>query len=95
MEDQILEAVKKQRLKALNELQARKTVENNEKYIGHVGEVLVEGCDERGEETMLYGKYQNFKMVYFPGNKEHLNRYVTVSVTKSNKNSLLGEMIHA
>jgi len=95
MEDQIPEGVKKQRLKALNELQARKTVENNEKYIGHVGEVLVEGCDERGEETMLYGKYQNFKMVYFPGNKEHLNRYVTVGVTKSNKNSLLGEMIHA
>ncbi len=95
MEDQIPEAVKKQRLKALNELQARKTVENNEKYIGFVGEVLVEGCDERGEETMLYGKYQNFKMVYFPGCKELLNRYVTVKVTKSNKNSLLGEMIDA
>ena len=95
MEDQIPESVKKQRLKALNELQARKTVENNLKYIGHIGEVLVEGCDERGEETMLYGKYQNFKMVYFPGCKELLNRYVTVKVTKANKNSLLGEMIDA
>ena len=79
----------------MNELQARKTVENNLKYIGHIGEVLVEGCDERGEETMLYGKYQNFKMVYFPGCKELLNRYVTVKVTKANKNSLLGEMIDA
>lgn len=95
MEDQIPESVKKQRLKALNELQAKKTVENNEKYIGHVGEVLVEGCDERGEETLLYGKYQNFKMVYFPGSKELLNRYVTVKVTKSSKNSLMGEMIDA
>lgn len=95
MEDQIPEPVKKQRLKILNELQARKTVENNQKYIGHIGEVLVEGCDERGEETMLYGKYQNFKMVYFPGSKELLNRYVTVKATKANKNSLLGEMIDA
>ncbi|MBQ1632580.1 MAG: tRNA (N6-isopentenyl adenosine(37)-C2)-methylthiotransferase MiaB [Clostridia bacterium] len=95
MEDQIPETVKKKRLQALNALQARKTVENNEKYIGHIGEVLVEGYDERGEETLLYGKYQNFKMVYFPGCKALLNRYVTVKVTQSNKNSLLGEMIDA
>ena len=95
MEDQIPESVKKQRLSALNTLQAEKTVENNEKYIGHVGEVLVEGCDCRGEATMLYGKYPNFKMVYFPGDPILLNRYVTVKVTKTNKNSLLGEMIHA
>ena len=95
MEDQISEAVKKKRLQSLNTLQARKTVENNEKYIGHVGEVLVEGFDCRGTETMLYGKYQNFKMVYFPGEPDLLNQYVTVKVTKINKNSLLGEMTHA
>ena len=95
MEDQIPESVKKKRLLALNTLQTRKTVENNEKYIGHVGEVLVEGFDCRGAETMLYGKYQNFKMVYFPGEPDLLNRYVTVRVTKINKNSLLGEMTHA
>ena len=95
MENQIPESVKKQRLKALNDLQAKKTVQNNEKYIGHIGEVLVEGCDCRGEETMLYGKYQNFKMVYFPGDPTLLNQYVDVKVTTINKNSLLGEMIHA
>ena len=95
MEDQIPESVKKQRLQALNALQARKTVENNEKYIGHIGEVLVEGFDRRGEETMLFGKYSNFKMVYFPGDAAFLNRYVTVKVTAINKNSLLGEMIDA
>ena len=95
MEEQIPEKVKKDRLYRLNELQARKTVENNEKYVGHVGEVLVEGCDCRGDETMLYGKYQNFKMVYFAGDPSLLNRYVRVKVTQINKNSLLGEMIHA
>ncbi len=95
MEDQVPESVKKRRLRELNELQAKKTVENNAKYIGHIGEVLVEGCDCRGDETMLYGKYQNFKMVYFPGKPEFMNRYVNVRVTKTNKNSLLGEMIDA
>ena len=94
-EDQIPEPVKKRRLQKLNALQARKTVENNDKYIGHVGRVLVEGYDCRREETMLYGKYQNFKMVYFPGSPNLLNRYVTVRVTKTNHNSLLGEMTDA
>lgn len=94
-EDQIPEPVKKRRLMELNALQAKKTIENNEKYIGYVGRVLIEGYDERGEETMLYGKFQNFKMVYFPGDPSLLNQYVTVCVTKTNKNSLLGEMIHA
>lgn len=95
MEDQVPEPVKKRRLRELNELQAKKTVENNAKYVGHVGEVLIEGFDERADVTMLYGKYQNFKMVYFPGDPALLNRYVTVRVTGVNKNSLMGEMIDA
>lgn len=94
-DDQIPETVKKRRLQELNALQARKTVENNLKYIGYIGPVLVEGYDERSEQTMLYGKYPNFKMVYFPGDPRLLNQTVTVRVTKTNKNSMLGEMIHA
>ena len=92
-EDQIPEPVKKRRLHELNELQAKKTVENNRKYLGYQGEVLVEGCDMRQDVAMLYGKYQNFKMVYFPGDPCRMNRYVNVRVMKTNKNSLLGEMI--
>ena len=95
MEDQIPETIKKRRLSELNELQAKKTVENNQKYIGYSGEVLIEGFDTRGSETMLYGKYQNFKMVYFPGQPELMNQYVNVRVTGINKNSLIGEMINA
>ncbi len=95
MENQIPESVKKQRLQKLNALQTQKTVENNEKYIGHIGEVLVEGFDCRGDGTMLYGKFQNFKMAFFPGDAAYLNQYVTVKVTTINKNSLLGEMIDA
>ena len=95
MENQIPESVKKRRLMELNALQAQKTIENNGKYIGYTGEVLIEGYDTRGTETMLYGKYQNFKMVYFPGSPDLMNQYVTVKVTKTNKNSLLGEMVDA
>jgi tRNA-2-methylthio-N6-dimethylallyladenosine synthase len=90
-EDQIPEAVKKERLKKLNELQGRKTAENNLKYLGHRGEVLVEGFDRRGE-TILFGKLGVFKMVYFPGDEKLLGTYQTVTVTECARNSLLGRM---
>ena len=91
MEDQIPEAIKKERLKALNELQAKKTAENNQKYLGHRGEVLVEGFDRR-QETILFGKLDTFKMVYFPGDEGLFGTYQTVQVTECARNSLLGRM---
>lgn len=90
-EDQLPEAVKKERLKRLNDLQARKTAENNLKYLGHRGEVLVEGFDRR-QETVLFGKLDTFKMVYFPGDEGLLGSYRTVQVTECARNSLLGRM---
>ena len=88
---QVVEEVKKERLKRLNDLQARKTAENNRKYLGHRGEVLVEGFDRRGE-TILFGKLDTFKMVYFPGDERLLGTYQTVNVTECARNSLLGRM---
>ena len=88
---QVLEEVKKERLKRLNDLQAQKTAENNLKYLGHRGEVLVEGFDRRGE-TILFGKLDTFKMVYFPGDERLLGTYQTVNVTECARNSLLGRM---
>ena len=93
MSDQIPEQVKKQRLQELNALQAKKTVENNSKYIGFEDVLLVEGYDERSGETILHGKFQNFKMVYFPGEKDLMNRYVRVRVLSLKNNSLIGEKI--
>lgn len=92
MDNQIEEAVKKDRLKRLNTLQAKKTVQNNKKYIGFEGEVLVEGYDQR-ESCMLYGKLSNFKMVYFEGDKELLGSFVRVRIKSSKANSLIGEII--
>ncbi len=89
--DQVPEALKKERLKRLNDLQAVKTTENNKKYLGHRREVLVEGFDRRSE-TILFGKLDTFKMVYFPGDEGLLGTYQTVSVTECARNSLLGRM---
>jgi len=89
--DQVPEPVKRERLRVLNDLQERKSRENNEKYLGASGVVHVEDCDTRNE-PVCYGKFSNFKMVYFPGGLELIGQYVRVRVKQVRKNSLSGEM---
>jgi len=93
MIDQIDEAVKKDRLLRLNALQETCTRRSNERYVGHVGEILVEGYDHREEQPLAYGKLSNFKMVYFPGDSDMIGKYVTVKVEKTQKNSLIGKLL--
>lgn len=89
MPDQIPANIKKERLLQLNRLQERQTRKTNERYIGSVGEVLVEGCDRRGE-PMLFGKLSSFKMVYFPGEPDKIGSYMQVCIQKLHNNSLVG-----
>ena len=84
--------VKRERLHRLNELQERKSRENNEKYIGKRGIVHIEDCDTRGEEPVCYGKFSNFKMVYVPAPPEMVGRYVPVRILNVRKNSLTGKL---
>ncbi|MCL2694979.1 MAG: tRNA (N6-isopentenyl adenosine(37)-C2)-methylthiotransferase MiaB, partial [Clostridiales bacterium] len=92
MPDQVPEAVKRERLKRLNELQAEITAASAQKFIGYEGEVLVEGRDGR-DPSLVFGKFGNARMVYFPGNADLIGSYVWVRVTKTRRNSLFGEMI--
>ena len=89
MPDQVPEAVKRERLHRLNELQEKKSRENNERYVGRVGIVHVEDCDTRGE-PVCYGKCSNFKMVYFAGSPDLIGQYIPVRMTSVRKNSLFG-----
>ena len=90
MEDQIPDVVKRERLQRLNELQEKKSRENNEKYVGVTGIVHVEDCDTK-LDPVCYGKFSNFKMVYFPGSPELIGQYVPVTIINVRKNSLFGK----
>lgn len=90
MEDQVPDLIKRERLHRLNELQEKKSRENNEKYIGVTGIVHVEDCDQRNE-PVCYGKFSNFKMVYFSGSPDLIGKYVPVTITNVRKNSLYGK----
>ena len=90
MEEQIPPEVKSERLQRLNELQTRMTEQNNRKYINTMGEVLVEGAGQRDGASVAFGKFSNFKMIYFPGDEHLIGQYVTVCVQSIKGNSLFG-----
>jgi len=41
---------------------------------------------------VCYGKFSNFKMVYFSGTPEQIGQYVPVRITNVRKNSLYGKL---
>ena len=91
MDGQITEEVKKDRLHRLNDVCAALLREQNRKYIGKTGEVLVEGCDMRDVPT-AFGKLSNFKMVYFEGDPSLIGHKVKVKITDAQNNSLIGRL---
>ena len=91
MDGQIPEVVKKERLSVLNALQKEIGVKNNEKYLNYCNDVLVEGFDAKSNTA--FGKYPNFKMVYFDGTQEMVGTYQKVLTTTLYKNSLKGSIV--
>ncbi|OQB25285.1 MAG: (Dimethylallyl)adenosine tRNA methylthiotransferase MiaB [Firmicutes bacterium ADurb.Bin182] len=90
MPGQLDAETKKMRLLALNELQAEHVRANNKKYIGKSAVVLTEGYDER--KGLAFGKMTNFKMVYFPADKDAIGRFISVKIEGEQKNSLIGRI---
>ncbi len=66
--------------------------ENNEKLLGEVVEVLVEGPSKNNEEV-LTGRTRGYKLVHFQGSKELIGKLVKVKIDNHNSFSLSGELI--
>ena len=94
MPNQIPECVKKARLAELNRTQQEISDQSNQGYIGFEGIVHVEGHDTRNK-PQYYGKYSNFKMVYFESDKDISGQYVPVRVTGTRPNALTGRLLES
>ena len=69
MENQIPEEIKHKRFDRLKELVEKQTELNNEKYVGTIQKVLVEGVS-KNNENMLTGRTETNKVVNFEGTRE-------------------------
>lgn len=92
-EDQIPEEVKHQRFDRLKELYDSQVERQNERYIGTVQDILIEGFS-KNDDTKLTGRTDSNKVVIFePMGKENVGDIVRVKITENHKWFLKGQMI--
>jgi tRNA-2-methylthio-N6-dimethylallyladenosine synthase len=85
--DQVPESVKTERLARLKELLEQLSMASNQRLLGEVREVLVEGFSKQ-MNTQLFGRLRSNHVVNFDGPQELIGRMVRVRITKAHLHSL-------
>ena len=92
MTDKFLpEDVKYERLERLNEKNKEVCLKSNEKCIGKVFKVLVEGKSEKDGKIILNSRAGNNKIVHFEDNSKNIGDFADVKITKAQTWCLFGE----
>ena len=92
MENQIPENIKHRRFDRLKKLYEDILEENNQKYIGTVQEILVEGFSKTNEQY-LTGRTDSNKVVIFEGNSNLIGKMVKIKIVSEHMWYLKGEII--
>lgn len=90
--DDIPEDVKKRRLNEIIAQQLAHSAERNQRHIGQVQRVLVEGPSKRSDD-FLCGRNDQNKMVVFPKGDYQKGQYVNVLVAECTSATLRGEVV--
>ena len=79
MENQVPEEIKHKRFDRLKVLVESQIAENNQKYIGTIQKVLVEG-ESKNNSEMLTGRTDSNKVVIFEGDKNLINKFINLKI---------------
>lgn len=90
--DDVDEETKIRRLEELIALQNELSAESNQRCIGQVYEVLVEGVSKRSKEQ-LFGRMEQNKVVVFDRGVHRPGEYVRVRITEASSATLKGEEV--
>lgn len=92
LKDETPEEEKNQRLYKLNERLNKYFLESNERLVGEVVKVLVDGKNSTNK-TVLFGYTENNKLINFDGSEELIGKIVSVKVVDAKTWSLDGELV--
>lgn len=92
LKDNIPEEVKGERLEKMIALQNQLSLESNQRDMGKIFEVLVEGTSKKSDME-LYGRTSQNKVVVFPKKEYQIGDLVQVKITNCTKATLIGESI--
>ena len=91
MPDQIPEEIKHERFNKLKELVESQIEENNQKYVGTIQKVLVEGPSKNNPE-LLTGRTDSNKVVIFEGPAELKDKIIDLKIVSEHMWYLKGEI---
>ena len=91
MEDKVSMEVKEKRLQELNNLVNKYSLESNQKLVGKVVDVLVNGISEK-DSSKVYGYTETMKLVNIVGGNDLIGKIVPVKITDAKNFSLDGEI---
>lgn len=91
-EDDVPETVKQRRLTEIIDLQHKHSLLHNQKAIGNIHKVLIEGVSKKSSEY-LFGRNDENKVIVFPKGNSKKGDYVNVMVTDCTLATLKGEII--
>ena len=92
MPNQIPEEIKHKRFNKLKEMVEGQIEENNQKYVGTIQKVLVEGSS-KNNPNMLTGRTDSNKVVIFEGNKNLINKIIDLKIDSEHMWYLKGSVI--
>ena len=92
LEDDIPENVKKRRLKEIIDLQMQHSYLRNQKHVGKVHKILVEGVSKKSD-LELFGRNTQNTVVVFPRENFKAGQYVNVEVHECTSATLKGKAI--
>ena len=90
--DNISEEEKVRRLNEIIALQTQLSLESNQREIGKVVEVLVEGYSKRSKDDM-YGRTSQYKTVVFPREGRKIGEFVQVRIEEASAATLKGKLV--
>ena len=90
MENQILEEIKHERFDKLKKLVESQVQENNQKYVGTVQKVLVEG-QSKTNANVLTGRTDTNKVVNFEAKEELIGNIVNLKIVSEHMWYLKGK----
>ena len=92
MENQVPDEIKHKRFNRLKELVESQIEENNQKYLGTIQKVLVEG-ESKNNKELLTGRTDSNKVVIFEGDKNLIGQMIDLKIVSEHMWYLKGNII--
>lgn len=92
MPDDVPEEIKSRRLKEIIDLQNTLSLRSNQKDVGKIFKVLVEGKSKKSEDR-LFGRNSQNKVIVFDKKDSKIGDYIMVKVNECSSATLLGEIV--